>query len=29
VMHEWVSQLPIEEFKMMLGRVETRVINVM
>jgi 1-phosphofructokinase len=29
VMHEGVSQLPIEEFKMMLGRVDTRVINVM
>jgi len=29
VMNEGVSQLPIEEFKMMLGRVDTRVINVM
>ena len=29
VTHEGVSQLPIEEFKMMLNRVETRVINVM
>ncbi|MCJ7695864.1 MAG: PfkB family carbohydrate kinase, partial [Anaerolineaceae bacterium] len=29
VMHDGVSELPIAEFKMMLTRVESRIINVM